>query len=245
MKRSRSVCRYLPVALTLIALASPATIAAPMFLDSVGQPGDGYAFSGADALEARFRADTRNWDLRLENNSDPAAGGTHTNLHNGRRAFQNREFDFVLSYSAALDRLQWTVTRSRGKSRTIDFDTFGLDSFNTIQFESSGVRASVDVANLVFSGFGADHSAWPSLSTSPDSGTFAQTSLYFGDDADLLAGDWELSGRVGFGDFTHRNPSDDARIGARLVQVSQIPGPASIAGLMIATGLCIVRRRHL
>eukprot|EP00534_Pseudo-nitzschia_fraudulenta_P013106 CAMPEP_0201210376 /NCGR_PEP_ID=MMETSP0851-20130426/180144_1 /ASSEMBLY_ACC=CAM_ASM_000631 /TAXON_ID=183588 /ORGANISM="Pseudo-nitzschia fraudulenta, Strain WWA7" /LENGTH=77 /DNA_ID=CAMNT_0047499163 /DNA_START=29 /DNA_END=259 /DNA_ORIENTATION=+ len=77
MKRSRSVRRNLSVALPLLVLASPATIAAPMFLDSVGQPGDGYAFSGADALEARFRADTRNWDLRLENNGDPAAGGTH------------------------------------------------------------------------------------------------------------------------------------------------------------------------
>ncbi len=245
MKRLRSVYQSFPLALPLIALASPAAFAAPMFLDSVGQPGDGYAYSSADVLEARFRADTTNWDLRLENNGDPVAGDNQANLSNGRGAFENRAFDFVLTYSAALDRLQWTVARTNGLSGSLEFDTSGLGSFNTIQFASSGSRATVDVTNLAFSGFDVTESAWPSLSTSPDGLTYAQTNLYFGEDANLLAEDWQLSGRVAFDGFTRRNPSEGAKINARLVQVAQIPGPASIAGLVLATGFCVVRRRKL
>ncbi len=245
MKRSRSVYQSFPLALPLIALASPAAFAAPMFLDSVGQPGDGYAYSSADVLEVRLRADTTNWDLRLENNGDPVTGENQGHLLNGRGAFENRAFDFVLTYSAALDRLQWTVARTNGLSGSLEFDTSGLGSFNTIQFASSGSRAKVDVTNLAFSGFDITESAWPSLSTSPDGLTYAQTNLSFGDDANLLSGDWQLSGSVEFDDFTRDNPSEGAKINARLVQVAQIPGPASIAGLVLATGFCVVRRRKL
>lgn len=244
MTRSRSVYRSLPLALPLIVLASPATFAAPMFLDSIGQPGDGYAYSGSDVLEARFRADTTNWDLRLENNGDPIAGDNQAHLANGRGAFEGRSFDFSLSYSASLDRLEWSVSRFGGPSSSLTFNTSDLGEFNTIQFASSGSRATVDVNSLVFSGFDVTESAWPSLSTSPGGPTFAQTNLFFGDDADLLSGDWQLSGRVSLDDFTRNNPSEGAKINARVVRIEQIPGPSGIAGLLLATGYCVVRRRR-
>ena len=245
MKRSRSVYRCLPLALPFVAMATPATFAAPMFVDSIGQPGDPFSYVGNDLIEARFRADTTNWDLRLENNGNPVAGDNQAHLANGRGAFEGRSFDFSLSYNAGLDRLDWSVSRfGGGPSNSLSFDTSGLDSFNTLQFSSSGSRASVDVTNLVFTGFDAAESPWPSLSVSPAGPRFAQNNLFFGNDANLLSSDWQLSGRVALDDFTRNNPSEGSKINARLAQVQQIPGPAGITGLLLATGYCVVRRRR-
>lgn len=240
MKRSLPFSLALPI---VPIFAAPA-LGAPIFLDSVGQPGDAVQFTGSDVLEARFRVDTTNWDLRLENNGSPVAGDNQANLTNGLGAFRNRSFGFVLSYSEALDLVEWTVARDKGFSGSLFFDAEEFSSLNTIQFATSGSRGTATVDDLVFSGFGLTEDAWPELSASPSGPTTAQTNLFFGDSSNLLAGDWQLSGRVSFDGFTHKNPSEGAKITARLYQAAEIPSPSGMAGLMLAAGFCLARRRR-
>lgn len=233
------------LALPIIAMAAPAAFAAPFFTSSIDQPGDQLTRTASDVLEARFRADTTNWNLRLENTGSPAPGDNQLNMSNGRGFYEGNSFDFVLSYSAPLGRFEWTLGRNMGKVSTLVFDADQFDSFNTIQFAASGTRAEVTVTDLLFTGLGESIDAWPSLSASPSGPSSTQTNLFFGDSANLLAsGDWQLTGRVGFDSFTHNNPSEGAKISVRLYQAAEIPSPSSMAGLLLAAGFCISRRRR-
>jgi len=236
----RSVCLSIGFAVFVPGVA----LAAPAFHGSIGQPGDAFAIASSDVLEARFRADTTNWDLRLENSGSPSAGGNQSNLADGSGAFNNRTFDFVLSYSAALDQVSWSVSRGSGLSGLLVYDASAIDSFNTIHFATGAGRATVSVDNLIFSGLGMTESAWPDLSASSAGTSFRQTNLILGEDANLLASDWSLSGRVHFADFTHNNPSDGAGISVRLYQAAEIPSPGGIASLGLAAGFCLARRRR-
>jgi hypothetical protein len=240
MKRVYPACLALP----MVAIVAPAALATPMFVSSVGQPGDALAFTSSDVLEARFRADTTNWNLRLENNGSPASGDNQLNMANGRGFYEGNSFDFVLSYSASLDRFEWALSRNMGKVSSLVFDADEFESFNTIQFSSSGSRADVTVSDLAFSGLGMTETAWPGLSSSPSGTSFAQTNLFFGNSANLLSDDWQLSGRVGFDNFTQSNPGEGAKITARLYQTAEIPSPSGMAGLMLAAGFCLARRRR-
>lgn len=246
MKRSRSLYRHLPLALPFVALATPATFAGPMFNDSIGQPGDQLTRTTSDVLEAQFRADTSDWTLRLENSLINGPNQNTINTSNSLKSFSEKSFDFGLTYLASLDRFEWVVGESRGGSARLFFSAPEFDSFNTIQFAASGTRAEVAVTDLLFSGFDESIDAWPSLSASPSGLSLTQTNLFFGDSANLLtSGDWKLTGRVGFGDLTEDNPSDGAAIAIRLYQTAAIPSPSGMAGLVLAAGFCMVRRRRI
>jgi len=225
-------------------VAASSAMAAPTFQNSIGQPGDPFELASAQLLEARFRADTTNWNLRLENSGSPSAGDNQSNLANGIGAFRDRSFDFELSYSVALERVQWVVSRSNGLSGSLVYDASPFDSFNTIQFSTGASRATVTIDDLVFSGLGVTEAAWPNLSASSTGTAFRQTNLVFGEGANLLSEDWSLSGRVSFADFTHNNPSEGARINIRLVQATVIPSPSGIVSIALAAGWCLSRRRR-
>lgn len=225
-------------------IAASSALAAPSFQPSIGQPGDPFALSSAELLEARFRVDTTNWNLRLENNGSPSADDNQSSMANGIGAFRDRSFDFELSYWAAMDRVLWSVSRDAGLSGSLVYDASSFDSFNTIRFSTGAARATVSVDDLVFSGLGMTEGAWPYLSASASGTSFRETSLVFGDGTNLLSEDWSLSGRVSFADFTHNNPSEGARINIRLVQASVIPSPSGIASIALAAGWCLMRRRR-
>lgn len=236
--------RSVLVALSAISVAPAAAVAGPLFSSSVGQPGDVIQPLSPDVLEARFRADTTNWDMRLENNGSPAPGENQLNLANGLGAFRDRTFDFSLSYSSELDRVAWTVSRSSGLTGSLFFDAAELASFNTVKFATGASRSSATVSDLSFSGLGHSLDAWPSLSASSSGNSYAETYLFFGNSADLFAGDWTLSGKVRFGDFTHNNPSEGAKVTLKLYQAAEIPSPGGIAALGLAAGFCMARRRR-
>jgi hypothetical protein len=228
----------------LALVAASYALAAPSFQPSIGQPGDPFELASAELLEARFRADTTNWNLRLENNGSPSAGDNQSNLANGIGAFRDRSFDFELSYSAALDRVLWSVSRDAELSGSLVYDASSFDSFNAIQFSTGASRATVTVDDLVFSGLGVTQADWPNLSASSTGTAFRQTNLVFGGGTNLLSEDWSLSGRVSFADFTHDNPSEGARVNIRLVQASVIPSPSGMASIALAAGWCLIRRRR-
>jgi hypothetical protein len=245
MKRSQSLYRHLPLALPFVALATPTTFAGPMFVDSVGQPGDLLARTTSDVLEAQFRADTSDWDLRLENSLISGPNQNTINMSNSLRSFSGNSFDFGLTYSAALDRFEWVVGETRGGSARLFFSASEFDSFNTIRFATSGTYAEVALTDLLFSGSDGTIGAWPSLSASPSGISATQTNLFLGDSVNLLtSGDWKLTGLVGFGDFTHDDPGEGAAISVRLYQTAAIPSPSGMAGLVLAAGFCLARRRR-
>ena len=75
---------------------------------------------GASKLEGRFKADTTNWDVRLETNGFPIAGDNQGHLGNGRSFFEGQNFAFDLSYDAFTRVADLSVTRDDGIARIRD-----------------------------------------------------------------------------------------------------------------------------
>lgn len=219
-----------------VAVSTPA--AADYLFASV--PGESFEINGSASLEARFKADTTNWDLRLATEGTPVPGGNQANLANGHPNFEGRGFDFSLTYDAGIDTFTWNVEAQRGKAQSLTYTNAGITHSNAFQIFTSGSRASVTVTDLVFEGVGEFIDVFPDISTSPSGPTFAQTYLVL-QGANLAAENWSLAGSLVFDNFTTRNPGEGAKINIKLVDAAIIPAPG--VGLALMIPLAMRRRR--
>ena len=222
-----------------LALASSA-VAAPVFTTS-----DQLTPNSGDRIEARFRADTTNWDTRLEFDSFPNNGDTTGNVANSRSNLEGGTFAFDLSFDSTTAAVSFTITRPDTTTSVLTQAVSGFDQLNSIQLFTSGSRGSVTMTALDFTGLGMDTNAFPNIDSQPNAlggPQFAETWLHFGNTFDLLSGDWSLTGNVHFDDFTRNNPSEGAKMTVKLRDTT-IPAPASLA-LLGTAGLAATRRRR-
>ncbi len=234
-----------PGSLCAVGLLAASASAAPQFFDSLGgasplQPVDD------TRIESRFRADTTNWDTRLEYDSFPMYGDLTGSVGNGASFFENNTFGFELAYDHAAEEVTWSITGpapGTGVLNSLTQPTDAMGRLNTIQVFTVGSRGSVTLTDVAFVGLGMDVLAWPNLDTqpSPPGPTFEETFLFFGETFDLLSGDWTLSGNLSFGSFTHSNPSEGSKITVKLRNAVPAPGAA---GLLALAGVAAARRRR-
>lgn len=232
-----------------LGVLASAGVAVGQTLPAIFIGSDDAAVRGGDQVEARFRADSNNWDARLEFDGTPSAGDNQLNVSNGRPAFEFQRFGFTLAYGAASGLLTFTIERPNGSTGTLSLDVASLASLNAIELATQGSRALLSVEALSFNGVGLVGA--PTLAVGPGGPTNAGATLFFGNGVNLLGVDFELSGEVAFGGFTSNNPSEGARFTARLVDVSSevpFPGaavPAPAAGLaLVGLGAGWARRRR-
>ena len=234
-------------------LAFPAAIAAaqPSFF-FVTNDSSQFDEIGDDRIEARFRADTTNWNLRLAPDSFPDTSDVLRNAGNGRGAYEFQTFAFTLSYDASLEQMRWETVGGVTGTDVLEFDTAGMGPFNTFQIFTAGSRGGVDIEGMAFDWLGTpgvEFNAFPSIDTSPSTDTslptFAETFLLLGNSFDLLSGDWTLSGSLTFGAFTRDNPSEASKLTIKLRNTESpfVPTPGT-AALLAAGGLAAARRRR-
>lgn len=223
-------------------IAAAAAVSFPVHADYItaSVPGDSFEIDSTSTIEARFKADTTNWDLRLATNGTPVPGDNQGHLANGRSNFESRGFDFALTYDAAIDTFQWSVDSETGASRTLSLAGTGLSEANAFHLFTSGSRASVTVTDLLFTGFGESIADFAEIDTSPTGTTFRQGYLVLPGE-DLTASDWSLTGSLVFDDFTRSNPNEGAKINIRVAHAAVVPAPAT--ALLIVTPLAFRRRR--
>ena len=195
----------------------------------------------SDQVEARFRADTTNWNTRLAFDGAPTPSDTTANTGNGRANYENQTFGFDLSYTTGTATFDLTITRPDTTTSTISLPAPDIDQLNTLLLSTSGSRGAVSLTGFEFSGGSFFVDAFPSVDTAPGGPTFVESFLYFGDAANLTAFDWSLTGDVSFGAFTRSNPSEGTKLNLRLIDT--IPAPGTTA-LLAAGGLLAARRRR-
>ncbi|HBS29269.1 MAG TPA: hypothetical protein DEB06_07415 [Phycisphaerales bacterium] len=197
-------------------------------------------------IEARYRADTTNWDTRLEFDSLPEVGDVTGAVSNSKAFFENDEFGFKLNYDHALQQVTWTITGPSpavGVLNSLTQPTDTMGQMNTLHLFTVGTRGSVTLTDVAFMGLGMDVNAFPDLNTAPAPAvTFKETYLIFGNDFNLLSGDWMLTGKIAFGTFTNNNPSEGAKITVKL-RNAEIPAPTAL-GVFAAAALFGARRRR-
>ena len=210
------------------------------------------AASGLDEdparVESRFRADTTNWNLRLEEGSFPVVNEpSQLNTGNGRALYENQTFAIEFRHEFTMDgsRFVWSVERDDGVvSGSVMLDAQSDFAPNSIKIFTNGERGSVSIADLQFEGFGITANGFGNLDVQPnaDGGpNFRETVAFFGLGFDLLADEWTLSGLMTFGTFTTSNPSEASKFTVKLQTL--IPAPGS-AALLAMGGLVLTRRRR-
>lgn len=229
------------VVLALSATAFAAAAQAQTFYSTIGG-GSPLQLINDRRVEARFRADTTNWDSRLEFTSFPATGDNTANVSNSLATFQNQSFGFRFAYSLAANRIDWSLTAPGGAVTTISQNPTGFGNLNVLHLFTNGARGAVSVSGLSFSGLGFGVNAFPSINTQPSGPQFVETYLHFGDSVNLLSGDWSLDGTVSFGTFTHNNPSEGSKITIKLRE-GLVPTPGA-AGVLALGALAAGRRRR-
>lgn len=227
----------------VLAVAAAAAAATPTFYADAGDQGDLLQFANGNRIESRLRADTGNWDSRLEFDSFPDNGDLTDQISNNINTFQNQTFSFELSFDFAAQQVAWTITDPGSTDHTLVQNVAGFGNVNIIQLFTVGSRGEVDVENLEFNGLGLSVNAFPDIDTNPVSPRFSETFLFFGDSFDLLTGDWSLTGDLTFGTFTDNNPSEGSKITIKLREGFLIPAPTAAAPLALA-GLLATRRRR-
>lgn len=203
-----------------------------------------FSFVDDTRVEARFRADTTNWDSRLEFDSFPNNGEALAGVGNGASFFENQSFGFELAYSSASQEIEWRITAPGGAVTTLAQDLSSFGQVNTIQIFTNGGRGSVSLSNLLFSSpsLTINDADFPDIDTDPGGPVFAETFLFLGNATDLLGEDFSLSGDLAFGTFTRSNPSEGSKITVKL-RNGFIPAPGAVATLAVA-GLAASRRRR-
>lgn len=231
-------------ALIVSSFIATTAFAAPQFFPSQN---DLFSLVPGDELEARFRADRNNWDTRLEFDGDPGPTEVTGNVNQPGNLSQleNQRFSFDLSYELATGIATWTITPLTGGGSTsvLTQDIGSFTGTNVVQLFTSGSRGSVTLDN-VFYNSASDNLAFPNVDTRPSAEggpTFAETFLFFGNDADITTADFSLSGNLEFGSFTNNNPSEGSKITAKLRNGFLVPEPASL--LLLAIGALAIRRR--
>jgi hypothetical protein len=194
-----------------------------------------------DQVEARFRADTTNWNSRLAFDGAPTPADTTANTGNGRASYESQSFGFNLSYAAGADTFELVITRPDTTTSTLSLPAPDIDQLNTLSLSTSGSRGAVSLTGVEFSGGSFFVDAFPNVDSAPGGPTFAETFLYFGDAANLTAFDWSLSGDLSFGTFTRDNPSEGSKVTVRLFDTIPAPSTAALVGL---GALVAIRRRR-
>lgn len=222
--------------------ATPAMATSITFFSAVD--GQQLGYTSSDRVEARFKADTTNWTMRLSDAPQPFAGDNLLNSGNGRSTFEGRSFGFSLAFDSVAKELSWTITNDAGSASVLTYDASAPGSTpNLIQIATSGSRGTVVLDNAAFSSPGDSSVAIPSLSVGPAGPTYAETFAFFGDTADLYGSDWSLAGIVSFDDFTHNNPNEGVKLSMSLRSAEVIPAPATAFVLLPVAGLAMRRRR--
>jgi len=214
---------------------------APIFLTSVDGPEDSVQLTADGRIEARYKADTTNWDLRLENDGTPEVGDNLLNVSNGRGFFENQTFGFELAHDPGVGDVSFRITGPGASSRGLTLTP--SPGLSLIQLSAGGSRGDVTLSNVAFNGLGESVTNFPSISAGPSGPTWDETILYLGDDADLLSGDWTLTGDVAFGSFTRSNPSEGMKMNVKLLGAIPSPG-ASVAMGVLCGAACLRRGRR-
>lgn len=219
--------------------AGCATAQAPIVIDSLEKAG--LIETGTGRVEARFRADATNWDMRLAFDGTPKPTDTTANVLDGRGAFADSTFGFTLEYAADESVYAFQVTRPDGRVQAIKAEANGVDAINAIMFATTGSRGKVSLWDVVMKGPGFYWSGMNDLTSSPWAVTRSDAILYFGDRFDLTSTDWFVAGNLSFGAFSTPNPSEGAKVTINLFNA--IPAPASGCLVGMASGLVLIRRR--
>jgi len=234
--------------LALVVTTAGSAHAAARFSTDLG-PGEELVDLSDRRVEARFKADTTNWDTRLAFDSFPNNGDTTANVNNGRSSFESRTFSFDLRFTQSSGLLEWIITRPNGTMSTIDVTPTGFDQPNTFELFTNGERVGVDVEGLTFEGLGMTITNFPDIDTRPvvEGGpVFAESFLFLGDDVDLFNdGDWSFRGALTFGTFAPgvSNPNERGKITIKVREAEIIPAPA--AGMLLGVaGVAGLRRRR-
>jgi len=205
-----------------------------------------------DRIDARFRADIRNWDTRLEDSSNPAAGDTTGNVGRHLSHFDGVTFDVSLSYTVDTNTIEWLISPQSGGGQTsaLQFMPDEGAFFNTFQIYTKGSRGVTILENLQYNG--SPVADFSSLEASPSPGvTFRQAFLFVGNTTNLLSSDFMLTGELtytpGVEAFTKSNPSDGVgltiKLRPTLRQGGEVPEPTSLALLTVGS-MALMRRVH-
>lgn len=206
--------------------------------------------SSNQKVESRFRVDVGNWDTRLEFDSYPDNGDTTGHISNSKSFFENQTFQFDMSFVDSTDTVSWKITKGGNVVSNLSQVMTGFNSLNTIQMFTAGSRAGIDLENVTFSGLGLNVTNFPDIDTSPNGPTFVNTYGFFGNNFNLLAGDWSLTGDLTVGTFQHRNPSERAKLTIKLrdseipAPPPVIPAPSAAAGAIALMSMLATRRRR-
>lgn len=222
--------------------SAPAMATSITFFNAAdGQP---LAYTSTDRVEARFKADTTNWNMRLSDAPQPFAGDNLLNTGNGIGTYEGRSFGFSLAFDSVAKELSWTITNDGGNASVLTYDASGSGMTpNLIQIATSGSRGLVQLDSVGFAAPGESNASVPSLSANPSGPTYAETFAFFGNDADLFGGDWNLTGAVTFDSFTHNNPNEGVKLSMSLRAAEVVPAPATVLALLPVAGLAMRRRR--
>lgn len=242
-------------------LAFAGSASADVFLlngySAAGSPTGVFRVPGTGVVEARFKADTTNWDSRLASDGFPTPGEAfQMNVNNGSQ-FNGTTYSFALSFdaSATEDQISWSITNNSTMAVTTTFIDAPDAQANVIriftngQSNATGSQAGgVDISNLTFNGLGESlgDTFWPDFDASPTTTSFVEYLAFFGNDADLYtSGDWSLTGNLNFVDLAG-NPGERAKITVRIESGETfdpiIPGPGGLA--LAGVGLLAGHRRR-
>lgn len=192
-------------------------------------------------VEARLRADTTNWDMRLGFDGTPKPTDATANLLNGRGAFADSTFNFSIEYASIESVYAFSVTGPEGKGQSIKAQANDVETINAIRFSTSGSSGKVSLWDVAMKGGGFAWSGMRELTSGPGGDASNQSLLYFGDGIDLTSTDWVIAGNVSFGELSSFNPSEGAKMTISLFNA--VPSPAS-TGLVGVSALIAVRRRR-
>ena len=238
-------------AIVTAACSVGAASATPTFFPALNNPSTSpLQTRDMNRLAARYRADTTNWNSRLEFDTMPNNGDQTANAGNGASRYADQTFSFTLSYDAGTGDSTWSVSGSAAGANptSITQSMTGFTRLNLFQISTSGRSGPTTVTNLMFDTVGTANdvasSAFPNIDTQLNANggpEFAETFLFFGDNYNLLDNSWTLSGDLTFGSFNRSNPSERNKIDITVRDA--VPTPAS-AALLGMSGLAALRRRR-
>lgn len=146
--------------------------------------------------------------------------------------------------NGGLGELEWIIRDADGFTHAVSIEP-GSEAlgFNTISLITAGGEASIDLSSLRFEGLGLDIQSFPDLDAGPFGGG-AETHLWLGNQTDLLATEWSLTGTVEFGSFLSE-PGGGTGLTLELRSATGfiIPAPGA-AGVLAVAGVVAGRRRR-
>ena len=200
-----------------------------------------FAATSSESVQARFKADTTNWDTRIGVSGVTKPAEITGAVANNRTSFENQSFGFELSYSSDVQRYAMVISKPGASPSMVELTEQEVRDINTIRIDATGSRGGIGLTQFYFKSQNHSWAEIPDLAADIKGPTTDSVMLYFGERASLTDGDWVIACTVGFGAFDRSNPGEGVKMTVTMSSMAPIPQPASVA-LFAVAGMCGVRR---